>query len=366
MLNPGICEQVLNKLISKEIDHAAAPIYQKFLTYYNPKILLGLTATPERIDGKSVIEYFNNRIAAEIRLPEAIERRLLCPFQYFGVTDTVDLESLRWTRGGYDKGELNNLFTGNDARAKHVRISLDRYVTDINEVKGLGFCVSIEHAGYMAGVFNRYSIPSIALSALSSDNERNNAKKRLISGEIRFIFVVDLYNEGVDIPEINTILFLRPTESLTVFLQQLGRGLRLQENKDCLTVLDFIGQANRKYNFEDKFKALLLNTTRGIQRDMKEGFSSLPKGCFIQLEKKAGEYILNNIRSAFGRVTGLVAKLASFEEDTGERPTLSRFLEHYHLVGFGYIPAILPLIEFGGTITKLLYKHKFWYYNCDG
>jgi superfamily II DNA or RNA helicase len=319
-------------IIVDEFHHAAAPIYQKLLTYYNPKILLGLTATPERMDGKSVLEYFNNRIAAEIRLPEAIERRLLCPFQYFGVTDTVDLESLRWTRGGYDKGELNNLFTGNDARAKHVRISLDRYVTDINEVKGLGFCVSIEHAGYMAGVFNRYSIPSIALSALSSDDERNNAKKRLISGEIRFIFVVDLYNEGVDIPEINTILFLRPTESLTVFLQQLGRGLRLQENKDCLTVLDFIGQANRKYNFEDKFKALLLNTTRGIQRDMKEGFSSLPKGCFIQLEKKAGEYILNNIRSAFGRVTGLVAKLASFEEDTGERPTLSRFLEHYHLV----------------------------------
>ncbi len=318
-------------IIIDEFHHAAAPIYQKLLTYYQPKILLGLTATPERMDGQSVLEYFDNRIAAEIRLPEAIERKLLCPFQYFGVTDTVDLESLKWSRGGYDRGELSNLYTGDDFRAKHVLTSLDRYVTDINEVKGLGFCVSIEHAGFMASFFNRYGITSIALSTHSSDDERNYSKKRLVSGEIRFIFVVDLYNEGVDIPEVNTILFLRPTESLTVFLQQLGRGLRLHESKDCLTVLDFIGQANRKYNFEDKFKALLVNTTRSIQRDLQEGFGSLPKGCFIQLEKKAAAYILSNIRSAFGRLTGLVTKLASFEEDTGEGPTLARFLEHYHL-----------------------------------
>jgi len=317
-------------IIVDEFHHAAAPMYKKLLNHYKPKILLGLTATPERMDGKSVIEYFDNRIAAEIRLPEAIERKLLCPFQYFGVTDIVDLESLRWTRGGYDKSDLNNVYTGNDVRSKHVVDSLDRYVTDINEVKGLGFCVSVEHAGYMAKFFNRCGIPSMALSALSSDDERKNAKKRLVSGEIRIVFVVDLYNEGIDIPEVNTILFLRPTESLTVFLQQLGRGLRLYENKDCLTVLDFIGQANKKYNFEDKYKALLTNTT-GIQRDIKEGFSSLPKGCFIQLEKKAAEYILKNISSAFGRVTGLVTRLAAFEEDTGERPTLSRFLGQYHL-----------------------------------
>ncbi len=150
----------------------------------------------------------------------------------------------------------------------------------------------------MSNYFNQQGIPSIFLTGKSADDERKNAKQLLVSGEIRFIFVVDIYNEGVDIPEVNTILFLRPTESLTVFLQQLGRGLRLAENKECLTVLDFIGQANRKYNFEDKFAALLSNTTRGVTREIKDGFISLPKGCYVQLEKKAAKYILW-IRAAY-------------------------------------------------------------------
>ena len=235
--------------------HAAAPTYQKLLEYYQPKILLGLTATPERMDGKNILDYFSGRIAAEIRLPEAIDRKLLCPFQYFGVTDTADLSSLKWRTGGYDKNELSNLYTLSglvaERRADLVVNSILKYVTDINEVKGLGFCVSIEHAQFMADYFNARGISSMALTGDSPDEERNAAKQRLVSGELRFIFVVDIYNEGVDIPEVNTVLFLRPTESLTVFLQQLGRGLRLAENKECLTVLDFIGQANKKYNFEE-------------------------------------------------------------------------------------------------------------------
>ena len=119
--------------------------------------------------------------------------------------------------------------------------SLLKYVTDIDEVKGLGFCVTVDHARFMCRYFNEHNIPSIFLAGQSPDEERKSAKQLLVSGEIRFIFVVDIYNEGVDIPEVNTVLFLRPTESLTVFLQQLGRGLRLSEDKECLTVLDFIG-----------------------------------------------------------------------------------------------------------------------------
>ena len=233
------------------------------------------------MDGKSILDYFGGRVAAEIRLPEAIDRKLLCPFQYFGVTDTADLSSLKWRTGGYDKAELSNLyaFSGMVAqrRADLVVSSILKYVTDIDEVKGLGFCVSIEHARFMADYFNTHGIPSMALTGDSSDEERNTVKQRLVSGEIRFIFVVDIYNEGVDIPEVNTVLFLRPTESLTVFLQQLGRGLRLAENKECLTVLDFIGQANKKYNFEEKFTALLSNTTHSVSREIKEGFVSAPK-----------------------------------------------------------------------------------------
>ena len=322
-------------IIVDEFHHAAAPSYQELLEYYRPKILLGLTATPERMDGKSILPYFDNRIAAEIRLPEAIDRKLLCPFQYFGVTDTVDLNTLKWSAGGYDKGELTKIYTLSGAianrRADLVIDSLLKYVTDINDVKGLGFCASIEHAEFMSHYFNEHNIPSMFLTGKSSDEERKTAKHRLVDGEVRFIFVVDIYNEGVDIPEVNTVLFLRPTESLTIFLQQLGRGLRLAEDKECLTVLDFIGQANRKYNFEDKFAALLSNTSRSVTREIKDGFISVPKGCYIQLEKQATKYILDNIRASYGNTAGLVARVASFKEDSGLELTLKNFLDYYHL-----------------------------------
>ena len=322
-------------IIVDEFHHAAAPTYQKLLEYYQPKILLGLTATPERMDGKSVLGYFNNRIAAEIRLPEAIDRKLLCPFQYFGVTDSVDLDKLKWSAGGYDKTELSNIYTMSgfvaQQRANLVVSSLLKYVTDINDVKGLGFCVTVDHAEFMCKYFNDHSIPSMFLTGKSPDEERRSAKDSLISGKVRFIFVVDIYNEGVDIPEVNTVLFLRPTESLTIFLQQLGRGLRLAEDKECLTVLDFIGQANKKYNFEDKFAALLSNTSRSVTREIKDGFVSAPKGCYIQLEKKASKYILDNIRASYGNTAGLVTRVASFEEDTGLKLSLANFLDYYHL-----------------------------------
>lgn len=322
-------------IIVDEFHHAAAPTYQKLLNYYQPQILLGLTATPERMDGKTILPYFNNRIAAEIRLPEAIDRKLLCPFQYFGVTDTVDLDKLKWSAGGYDKGELSRIYTlsgmASNRRADLVVSSLLKYVTDIDDVKGLGFCVSVEHAEFMCRYFNDHNIPSMFLTGKSPDEERKDAKQRLVSGQVRFIFVVDIYNEGVDIPEVNTVLFLRPTESLTIFLQQLGRGLRLSEDKECLTVLDFIGQANKKYNFEDKFAALLSNTTRSVTREIKDGFISVPKGRYIQLEKKAAKYILDNIRASYGNSAGLVTRIASFTEDTGLELTLGNFLDYYHL-----------------------------------
>lgn len=328
-------EDFYDFIIIDEFHHAAAPTYQKLLTYYKPKVLLGLTATPERMDGKSVIEYFDNRIAAEIRLPEAIDRKLLSPFQYFGITDIVDLDSIKWSRGGYDKSELSKIYSLDrviaEKRANMIIGSIIKYVTDLDDVKGLGFCVSVDHANFMAEYFNEKNIPSISLTGHSGDDERNTAKQKLVDGDIRFIFVVDIYNEGVDIPEVNTVLFLRPTESLTIFLQQLGRGLRLAENKECLTVLDFIGQANKKYNFEDKFAALLSNTSKSIPQEIKDGFISVPKGCYIQLERKAKDYILENIRNAFGQKSGLVSRIATFEEDTGKPLTLKDFIDYYHL-----------------------------------
>ena len=322
-------------IIIDEVHHAPAETYKNILGHFTPKFLLGLTATPERMDGKSIMPYFNNKITAEIRLPEAIERKLLCPFQYFGVTDNIDLSNLRWERGGYNREELSKIYTRQDAeaitRASLIVQAVDKYVTDINEVKGLGFCVSKEHARFMADYFNKCNIPSLCLTGDSPKEERDSAKLKLTNGDLRFIFVVDLYNEGVDIVDVNTILFLRPTESLTIFLQQLGRGLRLADDKECLTVLDFIGQANKKYDFESKFKALLSNTDRNISNEIKNGFISAPKGCYIQLEKKAQEYVLENIRTGFDRKDGLIARIASFTEDTGKPLTLTNFIEHYEL-----------------------------------
>ena len=318
-------------IIVDEFHHASAPSYQRLLEYYKPKILLGLTATPERMDGKDVTSYFDNRIAAEIRLPEAVNRKLLCPFHYFGVSDGVDLSQVKWTRGRYDPTTLSELYTGNDQRTAQIIEQLNKYTADLDDVKGLGFCVTKEHARYMARKFNEAHIPSLALTDECRKDERDTAQRRLGKGEIRFIFAVDLYNEGVDIPEINTVMFLRPTESLTVFLQQLGRGLRLAEGKECLTVLDFIGQAHAKYNFASKFAALLGNTRRSVKREIEKDFPLLPKGCYIKLEKQARSYILENIEKALRGQKRIVENLKTFKEETGKDPTFAHFLKHYNL-----------------------------------
>lgn len=252
-------------IVVDEFHHAAAPTYREVLNYLTPQILLGLTATPERLDGQDILGCFDGHVAAELRLPEAIERGFLCPFQYFGVSDTVDLDDLRWTRHGYDPQQLANRYWANaqiaSIRAQHIASSLDHYVTDMDEVKALGFCVSKEHAAFMAERFNECGIPSIALTSDTPKEERMGAIGRLKSGENKCIFTVDLFNEGIDIPDVNTLLFLRPTESLTVFLQQLGRGLRQSEGKDCVTVLDFIGQANKKYAIRQDSNQTLFYTT---------------------------------------------------------------------------------------------------------
>lgn len=318
-------------IIVDEFHHASAPSYQRLLQYYEPKILLGLTATPERSDGNDVFKYFEDRISAEIRLPEAIDRKLLSPFQYFVVTDSVDLSRLKWKRKGYDLTELSNIYTGDHMRVIQIVNSLKNYVTDINKVIGLGFCVSVDHAKFMAERFNAMGIPAMALWADTKDEDRRNAKDRLVRGEIKFIFVVDLYNEGIDIPEINTILFLRPTESLTVFLQQLGRGLRLSENKECLTVLDFVGQAHKNYNFEEKFRALVGKTNHSIKEYVNSGFLTLPKGCYIHMEKQAKEYILRNIKSTANNKINLIMKLQRFKEETNFDLTLENFLNYHNL-----------------------------------
>ena len=317
-------------IIIDEVHHGAAKTYQKLLEYYKPKILLGLTATPERMDGADITKYFDKTMAYEMRLPEAIDNKLLCPFQYFGVSDSVDLSKLKWTRGGYDVSDLENVYVLDEQiakrRANEIIQNTQKYVADIDDVKGLGFCASVKHAEFMAQEFNNAGIPSIALSGDTDRETRNGVTDKIKRGDIKFIFSVDIFNEGVDIPEINTVLFLRPTESLTIFLQQLGRGLRLCEGKECLTVLDFIGQSNNKYKFEEKFRALIGKTKKSVDKYVKDGFTSLPKGCYIKLEKQAKEYVLRNLKELNTNNRTLIEKIKHFEEDSGKSLTLENFL----------------------------------------
>ena len=324
-------EDYYDYIIVDEFHHAAANSYQKLLAYYRPKILLGLTATPDRMDGKDILKYFDGRIASSLLLGEAIDRNLLSTFQYFGVTDDVDYRKMTWTRGKYDVSELERVYTADTRRCALILNSVQKYVADMDDVKGLGFCVSVAHADYMAAYFNQHGVPSISLSAKSVDDIRDDAKQDLVNGKIRFIFVVDLYNEGVDIPQINTILFLRPTESATVFLQQFGRGLRLCEGKDCLTVLDFIGQANKRYNFGMKFESIAGKSRHSIRNQIEKGFSNLPRGCYIELEDYAKEYILENLRQTVNTKNVLIENVRTFEEDTGLDLNLDNYLTAYKL-----------------------------------
>lgn len=318
-------------IIIDEVHHIAASSYRSILEYFVPKILLGLTATPERMDGEDILKDFCNTIAAEIRLPEALNRKLLCPFQYFGVTDNVDLSNVVWQNGRYLPGELSKLYTQNDLRVNLILSNISKYLNDIHDVRALCFCVTQEHAQFMAEKFVAAGLQADYLVS-SRNNERGELRRNFMQKEINYLFVVDIFNEGVDIPEIDTILFLRPTESLTVFIQQLGRGLRLAENKDCLTVLDFVGNSRPEYDYEGKFRALVGKTTTPIQKEIEDDFPHLPLGCSIVLEKKAKDFILENIRIATSiNRNQLIQKIQNYQHQTTLPLTLKNFSKFYHI-----------------------------------
>ena len=318
-------------IIVDEVHHISASTYRPIINYFRPKVLLGLTATPERMDGENILEDFCNRIAAEIRLPEALNKKLLSPFQYFGITDSIDLTNVKWEKGKYVASELTSLYTKNDIRVGEIIHNLNKYTNDINDVRAIGFCVTIEHANFMAEKFNLAGLRAVCLTAKNT-NERDRIREQFKKKEFNYLFVVDIFNEGVDIPEIDTVLFLRPTESLTVFLQQLGRGLRLSDGKDCLTVLDFVGNSRPEYDFESKFRALIGKTTTSVQKEIEDDFPHLPLGCSIVLEKKTKETILENIRKATSlNINQLITKIRNFQHQTNLPLTLNNFIELNHI-----------------------------------
>jgi len=322
-------------VVLDEAHHATASSYQKLIDHISPQSLLGLTATPERTDGADIRNDFGGAFTHEIRLPEAIERVLLCPFHYYGVPDLdgLDFSSVAWKRGGYDIAQLRDKLESNRTRAQWVIGQTERYVADISQIRALGFCVSVAHAEFMAEYCNVNHIPAIALSAATPQVQRQQAQDHLKSREIRFIFTVDLYNEGVDIPCVDTVVFLRPTESLTLFLQQLGRGLRLHDEKPHLTVLDFIAPQNRNFSFAKRFQSLTSRPELRIDKQIESDMPYMPAGCLVHLEKQAKEHVLKNISAAAASMRGdrLLSELRQLQSQFESNVTLQSMIDFLHL-----------------------------------
>lgn len=298
-LDPGHYEVV----VIDEVHHVAAPSYRALVEHLVPLELLGLTATPERMDGEDITRWFGHRTAVELRLWEAIDDGYLAPFQYFGVHDDTDLSALEWRRGGYRDDDLSRIYTGDDARVVRLLQALDRILLDTGQMRALGFCVSIEHARYMARAFTERGLQSAALWGDSDTGERDAVLGRLRRGELRCVFSVDVLGEGVDVPEVDTVLLLRPTQSATVMTQQIGRGLREHEHKPTLTVVDLIGQQHRRFRFDTKLRALLDPRNGRLVDQVEQDFPYLPAGCEIKLDRISRDVVLNSLRAAAGSGT---------------------------------------------------------------
>ena len=311
-------------VIVDEFHHAEADTYVKLLKHLKPKVLVGLTATPERADNRDVLRWFDERIASEMRLWEALDQGLLAPFHYLGVGDGTDLRGVGFQRGRYVASELEGVLTGDHIRARRILNSVDEWVLDPQKMRALGFCVGIHHARFMAKQFNEAGLAAEALDGESEASARLIAIQRLRQGQLRAIFTVDIFNEGVDIPEVDTLLLLRPTESATVFLQQLGRGLRWAEGKSVLTVLDFIGQAHADYRFDIRYRAMVGGTRLQVRKALEHGFPLMPPGCAIRLDEISQKIVLDNLRSAIRN-----SRRALVEDLRGLPPTttLSEFLD---------------------------------------
>jgi superfamily II DNA or RNA helicase/HKD family nuclease len=309
-------------VVIDEFHHAQAATYRRLIDHLAPRELVGLTATPERADGVDVRAFFDGRTAAELRLWEALSADLLCPFHYFGVADGTDLRSVGWRQGRYDDAALSNVYTGNDARAAIVLSQLRDKVMDLGRMRALGFCVDVAHAEYMASVFTGAGVPARAVSGRTPQADRERALDDLRTRRVNVLFAADLFNEGLDLPDVDTVLFLRPTESATVFLQQLGRGLRRSRDKAVLTALDFVGHHRKEFRFDVRYRALTGATKRGLERQIEQGFPFLPSGCQIVLDEQAQAAVLENIRAQVAsRWPQMVAELRSYGEQT-----LAKFL----------------------------------------
>ena len=267
-------------IVIDEFHHVASDQYQSIVNYFKPRFLLGLTATPERMDGRNIYEICDYNVPYEITLRDAINKGMLVPFHYYGIYDDTDYSKMRLVKGRYVEEDLNKSYIGNN----HRHDLIYKYYRKYQSKSALGFCCSRAHAKEMAKEFNRRGIPSVAVYSNADDTfskDRAEAIRQLSEKEIRVIFCVDMFNEGVDIPSIDMVMFLRPTDSPVVFLQQLGRGLRRDDGKEYLNVLDFIGnyaKAGRTRQLLTGSASYSINSYSGVNQDF------IPDGCIIDFD----------------------------------------------------------------------------------
>lgn len=288
-------------VIVDEAHHLPANSFDQFVRQVRPSILLGLTATPERADGKNLNEYFDLRPdgspAVSLRLWDALDQQLLAPFEYYATADETDLSQVRWNRLE-EAAQLDALISSNDVRSRTVINALQQYVSDLNRLKGIAFCVSVRHAEATANWFEKSGLPARSLTGTNTPEERENAIKSLRAGEIKLICTCDLFNEGVDIPEVNTLLLLRPTQSPVIYQQQIGRGLRLADGKDSCLVLDFVGQYGEEFRFDTLLRTITGLSRSQLKQSVESGFGLLPTGCHIQFDRVSRERVLSSLRAS--------------------------------------------------------------------
>lgn len=269
-------------LVIDEFHHAVNDQYQRIVNYFKPQFLLGLTATPERMDGKNIYEICDYNVPYEISLKEAINKGVLVPFHYYGIYDETDYSSLHLVKGRYDEKELNETYIGNVKRYDLIY----KYYMKYRSKRALGFCCSRQHAEEMAKEFCKRGIEAVAVYSNADgkfSEDRDKAIEKLKNQEIKVIFSVDMFNEGVDIASLDMVMFLRPTESPIVFLQQLGRGLRTSKGKEYLNVLDFIG------NYEKAGRApLLLSGGKSFGENTAHDYNDIeyPDDCIVDFDMR--------------------------------------------------------------------------------
>ncbi|HQX90656.1 MAG TPA: DUF3427 domain-containing protein [Moraxellaceae bacterium] len=319
-------------VVIDECHHIAADSFAAFATTVCPQFLLGLTATPERGDGVSIACFFDQRPdgapAAELRLWDALDQQLLAPFEYYAISDPTDFTDIPWGRSAQEKQALNIVVLQDERRARVIAHAVETYVAELGQMRALGFCVSVEHAQMMAERFNSIGIPSLVAHGGMAGDERQAVRRRLQTGEVRAVFSCDLYNEGIDLPWVNTVLLLRPTDSPVVFAQQIGRGLRLWEGKSSCLVLDFIGQYGREYRFERLWRGLAGLSKRELDSYIDKGFTRLPAGCVVHFDQQSRERVLQNLRAILNQTwLRLTRELQGYWQSVNRRDvTLAEFL----------------------------------------